>query len=288
MALPQHTCGRHLCPQPRLQADPCPTRVSDIPKSPARILRQKLPSAFANHSQKSTQEKLKAVKDCLNFEEVSQHSESRTPSKRRDLRKRIGSRRVRSGSRSHVPRRGRPEPTRKKDSKRKTVFKRLENGVFHKLGDKGKSMSAYSNDSGRQSYHSSHRDTESCYQNSCSRGTELASEKRYNKRATANRTEALYDDLKEAFLANFRQQKKCIKDPVEIHQIKQKEGESTKDFVRRFKVESMDVKGAPEIMRISGFMHGITNPELIKRLHDKISKSVDEMMRITTSFFRGR
>nr|GEW44481.1 transposon Ty3-I Gag-Pol polyprotein [Tanacetum cinerariifolium] len=39
-------------------------------------------------------------------------------------------------------------------------------------------------------------------------------------------------------------------------------------------------------MRISGFMHGITTPELIKRLHDKISKSVDEMMRTTTAFLR--
>nr|GEX31727.1 reverse transcriptase domain-containing protein [Tanacetum cinerariifolium] len=91
-----------------------------------------------------------------------------------------------------------------------------------------------------------------------------------------------YDDLKEAFLANFRQHKKCIKDPVEIHHIKQREGESTKDFV-----ESRDVKGAPEVMRISGFMHGITNPKLIRRLHDKIPKSVDEMMRITTFLLRG-
>ncbi|GKE85059.1 reverse transcriptase domain-containing protein [Tanacetum coccineum] len=40
-------------------------------------------------------------------------------------------------------------------------------------------------------------------------------------------------------------------------------------------------------MRISGFMHGITNPELIKRLHDKIPKTVDEMMRVTMSFLRG-
>ncbi|GJX21499.1 reverse transcriptase domain-containing protein [Tanacetum coccineum] len=40
-------------------------------------------------------------------------------------------------------------------------------------------------------------------------------------------------------------------------------------------------------MRISGFVHGITNPELIKRLHDKIPKTVDEMMRVTTSFLRG-
>ncbi|GKD89954.1 hypothetical protein Tco_1365461 [Tanacetum coccineum] len=40
-------------------------------------------------------------------------------------------------------------------------------------------------------------------------------------------------------------------------------------------------------MRISGFMHEITNPKLIKRLHDKIPKSVDEMMRTTTTFLRG-
>ncbi|GJZ32532.1 reverse transcriptase domain-containing protein [Tanacetum coccineum] len=96
-----------------------------------------------------------------------------------------------------------------------------------------------------------------------------------------------YDDLKEAFLANFCRQKKCIKDPVEIHHIKQREGECTEDFVRRFKVENRDVKGAPEIIRISGFMHRITNPELIKRLQDKIPRSVDEMRRITTSFLRG-
>ncbi|GKG02750.1 hypothetical protein Tco_0310386 [Tanacetum coccineum] len=65
------------------------------------------------------------------------------------------------------------------------------------------------------------------------------------------------------------------------------EGESTKDFAWRFKIESRDVKGALEVMRISGFMHGITNPELIKRLPDKIPKSVDEIWKITTAFLRG-
>ncbi|GJU03106.1 reverse transcriptase domain-containing protein [Tanacetum coccineum] len=95
-----------------------------------------------------------------------------------------------------------------------------------------------------------------------------------------------YDDLKKAFLANFLQKKKCIKDPVEIHHIKQREGEYTEDCVQRFKAESRHVKGAPECMKISGFMHEITNPELIKRLHDNIPKSVDEMMRVTTTFLR--
>ncbi|GJS39021.1 hypothetical protein Tco_0564064 [Tanacetum coccineum] len=103
----------------------------------------------------------------------------------------------------------------------------------------------------------------------------------------AAKTKRYYDDLKKAFLENYLQQKKRIKDPIELHNIKQRDGESTEDFVRRYKLESSDVKGAPECMRISGFVHGITNPELIKRLHDKIPKTVDEMMRVTTSFLRG-
>nr|GEV49631.1 hypothetical protein [Tanacetum cinerariifolium] len=96
-----------------------------------------------------------------------------------------------------------------------------------------------------------------------------------------------YHDLKKAFLKNYLQQKKYIKDPIELHNIKQRNRESTKDFVRRYNLENRDVKGVPECMRISGFVHGITNLELIKRFHDKIPIMVDEMMRVTTSSLRG-
>ncbi|GJZ96707.1 reverse transcriptase domain-containing protein [Tanacetum coccineum] len=96
-----------------------------------------------------------------------------------------------------------------------------------------------------------------------------------------------YDDLKKAFLENYLQQKKCIKDPVKIHNIKQRDGESMEEFMQRYKFEYRDVKGAPECMKISRFMHGITNPELIKRLHDKIPNLVDKMMRVTISFLIG-
>nr|GFB64168.1 reverse transcriptase domain-containing protein [Tanacetum cinerariifolium] len=96
-----------------------------------------------------------------------------------------------------------------------------------------------------------------------------------------------YDDLKKAFLENYLQQKKYIKDPIELHNIKQRDEESTEDFVRRYKLESRDVKVALECMKISGFVHGITNPKLIKCLYDKIPKTVDEMVRVTTSFLRG-
>nr|GEW04074.1 hypothetical protein [Tanacetum cinerariifolium] len=85
----------------------------------------------------------------------------------------------------------------------------------------------------------------------------------------------------------YHQQKKCIKDPVEIHHIKQREGKSVEDFMQIFKAKSRHVKGSPECMRIFEFMHGITNPELIKRLHVNISKLVDEMMKITIVFLQG-
>ncbi|GJX15513.1 reverse transcriptase domain-containing protein [Tanacetum coccineum] len=96
-----------------------------------------------------------------------------------------------------------------------------------------------------------------------------------------------YEDLRTAFRENYLQQTKHIKDPVEIHHIKQRDGESTEDFMERYKAEVLDVEGASECMRISGFMHGITHPGLIKRLYERIPRCVDEMYRMTTSFLQG-
>nr|GEU46390.1 reverse transcriptase domain-containing protein [Tanacetum cinerariifolium] len=70
-----------------------------------------------------------------------------------------------------------------------------------------------------------------------------------------------YKDLKAAFLAYFMQQKKYVKDPIEIHNIKQKDGETIKDFMERFKVETGHMKGALDTM--------------------------EEMMITTTAFIRG-
>ncbi|GJX16196.1 reverse transcriptase domain-containing protein [Tanacetum coccineum] len=83
------------------------------------------------------------------------------------------------------------------------------------------------------------------------------------------------------FLTHYLQQKRYTKDPVELHQVKQRERESTKAFIERFTSESLLFKGAPKLMRIFGFMHGITHPGLIKRLNDNIPKTVDEMMSVT-------
>nr|GEV48128.1 reverse transcriptase domain-containing protein [Tanacetum cinerariifolium] len=96
-----------------------------------------------------------------------------------------------------------------------------------------------------------------------------------------------YKGLKAAFLAYFMQQKKYVKDPVEIHNIKQRDGETINEFIKRFKIEIERMKGAPECMRISGFMHGVNNPELTKRLNEHVPKTVEEMMTATTAFMLG-
>ncbi|GKC66153.1 reverse transcriptase domain-containing protein, partial [Tanacetum coccineum] len=53
-----------------------------------------------------------------------------------------------------------------------------------------------------------------------------------------------YNDLREAFLKYYLQQKKCIRDPIVLHNIKQRDEESTEDFIQRYKSESGNVKGA--------------------------------------------
>ncbi|GKD40425.1 hypothetical protein Tco_1260632, partial [Tanacetum coccineum] len=73
------------------------------------------------HQEKVQQEKLKAIKARLNFEETSHHSESGTPTRRRGLKERLGPRHIRSRSESPYPRRGRSESPKKKGSERKTA-----------------------------------------------------------------------------------------------------------------------------------------------------------------------
>ncbi|GJT56395.1 hypothetical protein Tco_0991449 [Tanacetum coccineum] len=80
---------------------------------------------------------------------------------------------------------------------------------------------------------------------------------------------------------------KYIKNPVEIHNIKQKDRETIEDFMERFKVKTGRMKGAPECMRISRVMHGVNNPELTKCLKEHVPKTMEEMMIVTTAFLRG-
>nr|GFA28884.1 hypothetical protein [Tanacetum cinerariifolium] len=76
-------------------------------------------------------------------------------------------------------------------SGKKNGVQKIEKGVFHRLGDKEKNVSAHSRGSKRKSYYSSHRGTESCYQSSRSKETEIASEKHRHKREYSRGTEVV-------------------------------------------------------------------------------------------------
>nr|GEW21688.1 hypothetical protein [Tanacetum cinerariifolium] len=97
-----------------------------------------------------------------------------------------------------------------------------------------------------------------------------------------------YKDMKAAFLTYYMPQKKYVKDPVEIHNIKQRDEETIEDFMKRFKIETRRIKGALECMWIFGFMYGINNPELTKRLNEHVPKTMEEMKITTTAFIRGK
>nr|GEU82467.1 reverse transcriptase domain-containing protein [Tanacetum cinerariifolium] len=271
-----------------------------------------LPSAFTSysrkmHQEKVQQEKLKAVKARLNFEEVSQHSESGTPSRRMDLKKRLGSRRVCSMPGSREPRRDRSESPRKKDSERKTVFKRLEKGIFHRLREKGKSMSAY------RVYST---DSEKRGRSSRLRETEFASEKHHNKRASSRRMEALSESEGSAeghWKSKPKRQKSCIEYDLSQPWV----CEETEPFTPRIRyfdfpktrmpshIKTYDESKDPEdhlkifqaatkikrwAMPTWCHMFNFTLTGNARMWFDDLlqeSISVDEMMRVTTTFVKG-
>nr|GEW33423.1 reverse transcriptase domain-containing protein [Tanacetum cinerariifolium] len=221
--------------------------------NPARVLRQELPSAFTNHSRKSA-------------------PREGTPNRRRDLKKRLGSGRVYSMFEIPESRRGHFESPRKKCPERKTISK-----GWRRVSSTG-----------------SERKRRVCPHTRTIQGAghaaiaveipkELLEFSFKRKKTSSPRVEPLSESEGSGgghWKSKPKRQKLSIEDDLS------QPWESTEEFVRRYKLECRDVKGAPECMKISGFMHEIANPELIKCLHDKIPKSVGEMMRVTTAFLR--
>nr|GEV15142.1 reverse transcriptase domain-containing protein [Tanacetum cinerariifolium] len=85
-----------------------------------------------------------------------------------------------------------------------------------------------------------------------------------------------YKELKAAFLAYFMQQSKYVKDPVEIHNIKQMDGETIEDFMERFKtMEEMMITTAAFIRgeaAVAGKKKGHTS----WRTHDQSKRHTSE------------
>ncbi|GKD01888.1 hypothetical protein Tco_1172162 [Tanacetum coccineum] len=146
-----------------------------------------------------------------------------------------------------------------------------EGGVFKRLGSKGKSVSAHS-DSYRRNSHSKY--TEALSESEDSEGGHWKSRSKKNK---SYREE---DDLSQPWVCKevdpFTPRIRYFDFPetrMPSH-IKTYDGTGGRVYERLCE-------------KIQTGKQGITNPALIKRLHDKIPKTVDEMMRVTTSFLRG-
>ncbi|GJR81281.1 reverse transcriptase domain-containing protein [Tanacetum coccineum] len=93
-----------------------------------------------------------------------------------------------------------------------------------------------------------------------------------------------FEELSQKFLEEFSQQKRYAKDPIEIHGIKGRQNKGLQAFIDQFKSESSHIKGVPLVLHNSAFMHGHGHPELVKKLNDKIPKTVDEMFKRVRDF----
>nr|GEY62583.1 reverse transcriptase domain-containing protein [Tanacetum cinerariifolium] len=230
---------------------------------------------------------MSAVRNTI--QEVSQQSRKLGA---RDLRRKLRSRRFRM---SRSPKRNPSVFSRirhdRSESPRHRPKERRGEGVFNRLGSKGNSVSKHSK-SRYQSYHS--------------RRTKPAPKKRYHEGTSSRSTKALSESedgrwgirsqsrirqsqaLKKMNYPNHGYVKRQI--PSHIKLQRWNVGQCQRGATCLI-LHSPDLrghgKGSSESMMISEFMHGITNPELVKRLHDNISKSVNEMMRVTITFLSG-
>ncbi|GKB93115.1 reverse transcriptase domain-containing protein [Tanacetum coccineum] len=66
-----------------------------------------------------------------------------------------------------------------------------------------------------------------------------------------------YEDLKAKFRSHFSSQKKFTKTYLTVHNINQREGESTKAFVTRYTNDTLQILGLHEDQRISYFVNGL-------------------------------
>nr|GEW32744.1 reverse transcriptase domain-containing protein [Tanacetum cinerariifolium] len=264
------------------------------------------------HQEKVQQEKLKKVKAHLNFErcsrrnskkqEVPQHSESRTPNVRGEHQRgrRFGRSRSMSGSPERTSVFSKIRRDRSESPRHRPIGKgRRGGGVFNRLGGKEKSVSAHL-ESRYQSSRSGRTKSvpRKChYEGTCSRRTEILSESEYiggghsKSKSKKQKSNIEEDDLSQPWVCEetdpFTPRIRYFDFPKKTrmsNNVKVYDGsDDPKDHLKIFQAGAK-VKRVHENLE---FMHEITNPELIKRLHDNISKSVDEMMRVTTVFLRG-
>ncbi|GKA57225.1 reverse transcriptase domain-containing protein [Tanacetum coccineum] len=97
-----------------------------------------------------------------------------------------------------------------------------------------------------------------------------------------------YKDLKAKFRSHFSQQKKFTKTHLAVHNIKQRENESTRAFITRYTDDTLQILGLHEYQRISGFIHGLRTRNLVKHLSTDLLPTYKGLMEKTYTWVEAR
>ena len=73
-----------------------------------------------------------------------------------------------------------------------------------------------------------------------------------------------------------------------MHDIKQKENESTRSFVTRYTNETLQILGLHEEQRISGFVHGLQNRHLVEFLSTDLPATYKGLMERTYTWIEAK
>ncbi|GJS98563.1 reverse transcriptase domain-containing protein [Tanacetum coccineum] len=97
-----------------------------------------------------------------------------------------------------------------------------------------------------------------------------------------------YEDLKAKFRSHFSQQKKFTKTHLAVHNIKKREGASTRAFITRYIDDTLQILGLHEEQRISGFVHGLRTRSLVEHLFADLPSIYKGMMENTYTWIEAR
>ncbi|GJT13144.1 reverse transcriptase domain-containing protein [Tanacetum coccineum] len=97
-----------------------------------------------------------------------------------------------------------------------------------------------------------------------------------------------YEDLKAKFWSHSSQQKKFTKTHLVVHNIKQREGESTRAIATRYTDDTLQILGLHEEQRISGFVHGLRTRSLVEFLSTDLPTTYRGLMEKTYTWIEAR
>ncbi|GKC60748.1 hypothetical protein Tco_1088346, partial [Tanacetum coccineum] len=97
-----------------------------------------------------------------------------------------------------------------------------------------------------------------------------------------------YEDLKAKFRSHFSQQKKFTKTHLAMHNIKKREGESTRAFVTRYTNDTLQILGLHKEQCISRFVHELKIRSLVEFLSTNLPTNYKVLMKKNYTWIKAK